>query len=97
MPLVAQGMDSLMAVELALAIEQKFELTGYNLSLSEKTTAATLAETLYTAVSGAAGDTPENEAAEQRLLETFEQKHGFQLSDSNRDAVLKQMTGNPHE
>jgi NADPH:quinone reductase-like Zn-dependent oxidoreductase/acyl carrier protein len=95
--LVAQGMDSLMAVELALAIEQKFELTGYTLPLSEKTTAASLAESLYTAITGTAGGTSENEQAEQRILRTVEQKHGFHLSDASRDAVVKHMSRNTHE
>lgn len=95
--LISQGMDSLMAVELALAIEQKFELTGYNLALSEKTTAISLAESLYTFITGSAKDaTSTTVDPEKQMLQALEQKHGFLLSEQERVSVVKSMKEDTH-
>ena len=95
--LISQGMDSLMAVELALAIEQKFELTGYNLALSEKTTAMSLAESLYTFMTGSAKDAASTTVdPEKQMLQALEQKHGFLLSEQDRVSVVKSMKEDTH-
>mgnify|MGYP003701708365 FL=1 len=81
-----------MAVELALAIEQKFELTGYNLTLSDKTTASSLAESLYTFITGSVTDaTSTSNDPEKRMVDSLEQKHGFRLNEQERVSVLKSM------
>ncbi len=88
-PLVAQGMDSLMAVELAVALEQKFELTGYNLSLTEKTSPQTLAESFYLFLKGESASTSQENT--QSLVQTLEHKHGVQLSEQERTTVLRKL------
>jgi Dehydrogenases with different specificities (related to short-chain alcohol dehydrogenases) len=96
-PLVAQGMDSLMAVELALAIEQKFELPGYTLSLSEASTIKDLAGGLCTYIKesgGAGGVSPGSDA---ELLQGLEKKHGFKLSDQKLESVMQSMKEQTHE
>lgn len=100
--LVSLGMDSLMAVELGLALEQKFELTGYTPALSEKTTAATLAAQLYAMIMGG-GDAPEGledsapSTQEQRLVDAVTSKHGVHLSETARRSVLESFRGNTHD
>lgn len=97
-PLISQGMDSLMAVELALAIEQKFELPGYNLSLAESSTALDLARALHTHVresAGAGGD--DVSRADETIVTILEQKHGFRLSEQKREAVVQSMKEGSHE
>ncbi|MDL2315842.1 SDR family NAD(P)-dependent oxidoreductase [Desulfovibrio sp. OttesenSCG-928-A18] len=90
--LVAQGMDSLMGVELGMAIEQKFGLTGYNLALSEKTTAISLAESLYAAICGSQEQGGgSGQGSDEEMVQTLAQKHGVLLSEQESDAVLQGM------
>ncbi|MDR1660038.1 MAG: SDR family NAD(P)-dependent oxidoreductase [Desulfovibrio sp.] len=89
-PLAALGMDSLMAVELSLAVEQKFGLSDFSLSLSEKTTAKSLAQSLAEFLLSAPGDAAAADA-DTRMLHSLEQAHGAGLSGEMRDAVLRDM------
>ena len=93
-PLAEQGMDSLMAVEMSLAIEKRFEMPGYTASLSDKTTINNLTETLHSTL---AANTDSNGqasefAAESRLKATAA-KHGLALDKEHTvkfREVLKQ-------
>ncbi|MDR0828106.1 MAG: SDR family NAD(P)-dependent oxidoreductase [Desulfovibrio sp.] len=93
MPLAAQGMDSLMAVELALGVEQRFELTGYTLPLTEKTTAASLAESLYAILTGSSEQerAGEKQALSNQMLNSMERQHGVQLSPEDRALALENL------
>jgi acyl carrier protein len=95
-PLAALGMDSLMAVELSLAVEQKFELSDFSFSLSEKTTARSLAQSVAEFLLSAAGDVSPADA-DARMLHSLEQSHGAGLSGETRDAVLGDMKDKTHE
>lgn len=88
-PLAGQGMDSLMAVELALAVEQKFELTGYAMPLTDKTTARQLAKSIYALI---AGSDAEKEAQVDIVDQTL-QKHGVSLSAALHEETLKTLSG----
>jgi NADPH:quinone reductase-like Zn-dependent oxidoreductase/NADP-dependent 3-hydroxy acid dehydrogenase YdfG len=90
-PLSAQGMDSLMGVELALALEQKFDLTGYSPPLTDKSTALTLAQSLYPVLAGG-GD-----AGGRGLLERIGEEHGIRFSDAQRQEVLETLSGGAHD
>ena len=98
--LISLGMDSLMAVELGLALEQKFELTGYTPALSEKTTAATLADQLHALLMGGGDardgfETDASSAQEQRLVEAIASKQGVHLSNAARHSALESLKGKP--
>ncbi len=99
-PLVSLGMDSLMGMELALAVEQKFELTGYALPLSEETTAAGLAAALYARIAGGRaeeGDNGGNAAGiDKATILALERKHKARLTDEERDALLENLKGDTH-
>ena len=88
-PLAAQGMDSLMAVELALAVEQKFELAGYTLPLTDKTTAQSLATSIYALIMG--GETPQDQQLD--IVVQMTQKHGAHLSDAQHDSIMQTISG----
>ncbi len=88
-PLALQGMDSLMVVELTMAVEQKFELTGYTLPFSEKTTAASLATLIY----GALTQSDSAEQWEQQALTSLGEKHGVRVDDELRSIVLQTAKG----
>lgn len=96
-PLVAQGMDSLMAVELALAIEQKFDLTGYSLSLAESSTVKDLAASLYAHIRNSAGLKTGSDDSDAAMVRALEKKHGFTLSDQNLESVVQSMKDKRHE
>ncbi len=100
-PIISLGMDSLMAVELSLALEQKLELTGFTFPLSENTTVASLADVLYPAVSGGpeTGTPPAdgNTRPEREMLERVMQQHAVQLSQEQRDSVLDTLQKEHHE
>ncbi len=87
--LASLGMDSLMGVELSLAIEQKFKLEGYALPLSTKTTAADLADSIYAVLVGKKGEAISDEESQADLLEALVQKHDVHLSDTQRKGILK--------
>ena len=82
-PLAELGMDSLMAVELALAIENKFDLTGYTMPLTDKTTLISLANSLYQVILGNHEETD--------LLEQVSQKHGVHLSNAEKNNIQNNM------
>ena len=89
-----------MAVELGLALEQKFELTGYTPALSEKTTAATLADQLHALLMGGGDardgfETDASSAQEQRLVEAIASKQGVHLSNAARHSALESLKGKP--
>ena len=92
-PLAAQGMDSLMAMELALAVEQKFELSGYALPLTDKTTVFTLAQSLHDVLTGGGVQS----RAEEQQLEHLARQHGLNLSESQRDDVLETLSGDARD
>jgi acyl transferase domain-containing protein/NADPH:quinone reductase-like Zn-dependent oxidoreductase/short-subunit dehydrogenase len=92
MPLSAQGMDSLMGVELALALEQRFDLTGYVPPLTDKSTARSLAQSLYPLLVG--GQT--EDSGRQGLLERISEEHGIRFSDAQREEMLETLTGGAH-
>ena len=103
-PIVAQGMDSLMAVELSIALDQKFSLNGYSIALSEKTTATVLAQTLYAVISGkqAPGDVSDKTQnqehdSQEQLLADIEHKHAMKLSDTQRIAAMGKLKGDVNE
>jgi acyl carrier protein/NAD(P)-dependent dehydrogenase (short-subunit alcohol dehydrogenase family) len=90
-PLAALGMDSLMGMELSLAVEQKFALTDYTLPLSEETSAQSLANAIYAHIAGdrdADGEDAGSGIDRQTLL-ALERKHKVRLPDEERDALLK--------
>ena len=89
-PLSSIGMDSLMAVELSLAIEQNFELASFNLNLSEKTTILSLAELLHKSI---CRDDGSGEIEEQKILKQVEQKHGIQLSEAAKNEIINNVKG----
>lgn len=95
-PLVAQGMDSLMAVELAIAVEQKFELPGYNLSLAESNTVKDLAASLLAHIKESAGLRPAP-SPDEELVRGLEKKHGFKLTGPKLESVMQSMKDTPHE
>lgn len=88
-PLALQGMDSLMVVELSMAVEQKFELSGYTLPFSEKTTAASLAPLIY----GAVTETDSSEEREEQALASMGEKHGVRVTDEIRSIVAQTTKG----
>jgi acyl transferase domain-containing protein/NADPH:quinone reductase-like Zn-dependent oxidoreductase/acyl carrier protein len=92
-PLALQGMDSLMVVELSMAVEQRFSLSGYSLPFSEKTTAAGLAVSLYATLTEDGGA----ENWEERTLASLEKKHGMRIGDDLRDALLRTVKGAENE
>ncbi len=92
-PLVSLGMDSLMGMELSLTVEQKFEITGYVLPLSEEATTASLAAAIYTRIAGEEAADGDSENAAGTLL-SLERKHKVHLPDAERDALLKTLKGN---
>lgn len=85
-PLIELGMDSLMAVELALAIETKFDLTGYTMPLTDKTTVLTLASSLYQVIQGNQEQTD--------FVEQITQKHGVHLSHTDKETIQNNMAEN---
>jgi acyl transferase domain-containing protein/NADPH:quinone reductase-like Zn-dependent oxidoreductase/acyl carrier protein len=87
-PLAVLGMDSLMAMELSLAVEQKFELSDFSLSLSDKTTARSLAQSIAEFFLAGSGDAAPADA-DTRMLHSLERAHGAGLSAETRDAVLR--------
>ena len=87
-PLAGHGMDSLMAMELALAIEQKFELTGYTLPFSDKSTARTLADSLLSVLIGEKSDSASADAADADMQNLLD-KHGVKLAKEQQRAVRK--------
>jgi acyl transferase domain-containing protein/NADPH:quinone reductase-like Zn-dependent oxidoreductase/acyl carrier protein len=89
-PLASLGMDSLMAVELSLAVEQKFALSGFTLSLSEQATARSLAAALYAAI---VGENPDR-GDDAELLRDLARRHGHDLSA--RDPVRRELEGVAH-
>ncbi|MDR2489744.1 MAG: SDR family NAD(P)-dependent oxidoreductase [Desulfovibrio sp.] len=92
-PLALQGMDSLMVVELSLAVEQRFGLIGYALPFSEKTTAAGLAVSLYAALT-------EDDRAEdwgEQALASLEEKHGMRIDGELRNTLLQTVGGTIYE
>jgi len=92
-PLVSLGMDSLTGMEISLAIEQKFELTDFPLSLSEETTAASLAEAIAKRIRGD-NEQEDNGLAdkqERNVLLELERKHKAHLSDAEREVLLQQL------
>jgi NADPH:quinone reductase-like Zn-dependent oxidoreductase/acyl carrier protein len=92
-PLALQGMDSLMVVELNMAVEQRFELRGYALPFSEKTTAANLAVSLYAVLT----DDNNDEHLENRALASLEEKHGMRIGDELRGILLQTVKGGTDE
>ena len=88
-PLAMQGMDSLMVVELNMAVEQKFELAGYTLPFSEKTTAASLAACIHGALTEADGPGE----WEKQALSSLEEKHGIRIDDELRGILLQTAKG----
>jgi hypothetical protein len=91
MPLAAQGLDSLMAVELSLALEQKFSVRGYSLPLTDKTTTLSLAEFLYPLVLG--GQTDDSADG---LLEKITEEHGIHFSDVQQKDIMNTLAGGGH-
>ena len=85
-PLIELGMDSLMAVELALIIETKFDLTGYTMPLTDKTTVLTLASSLYQVIQGNQEQTD--------FVEQITQKHGVHLSHTDKETIQNNMAEN---
>lgn len=100
-PLISLGMDSLMGMELSLAIEQKFALTGYALPLSEETTTVGLASALYARLSGdEASDGSNGDTAtdiDKQTILSLERKHKTSLSDKERDTLLQTLRQDTHE
>ncbi len=90
-PLVSLGMDSLMAVELGLAVEQKFQLTGYTMPLSEHTTPLSLAESLFSLLSGQEDEEAAPDA-EAEMIRSLEKKHGMHLPEGARARALEIIT-----
>jgi acyl carrier protein len=83
-PLAALGMDSLMGVELSLALEQKFGLSDYSPSLTDKVTSRDLAQALYPILVNGRSD----EAGQAGLLARIAEEHGLRLSAAQREDVL---------
>ncbi len=80
--IAAEGMDSLMAMELGMAIDQKFSLDGYTIPLSDKTTTMELAKALYPVIMSHGGAGEESEAsASSRAIEAMSRQHAVRLPD----------------
>ncbi len=82
--IAAEGMDSLLAMELGLAVDQKFSLDGFTIPLSENTSVLDLARILHPVIlsrnNGGSGPDAGDDAT--HLIDSFSRQHGAGLSNS---------------
>jgi acyl carrier protein len=95
-PLADEGMDSLMAAELGVSIDQKFDLDGYAVPLTDKMSTADLAAVLYpvimerSAKSGAGG-------GDLYFVDALSRQHALDLPDSVKREISLSIGGTRHE
>ena len=89
-PIADEGMDSLMAMELGMTIDQKFELDGYAFSLDDDISTNGLAELLYPVImSKGAGHVLDG----QQMVEALSRKHGVDLADTLKQDIGRSLGG----
>ncbi|MDL2216836.1 acyl carrier protein, partial [Desulfovibrio sp. OttesenSCG-928-M14] len=79
-----EGMDSLMAMELGMIIDQKFELEGYAFSLDNDISTAGLAKLLYPVIMSKGNG---HALDGQHMVETLFRKHGVALTDTLKQDI----------
>jgi acyl carrier protein/nucleoside-diphosphate-sugar epimerase len=95
-PLADEGMDSLMAAELGVSIDQKFDLDGYAVPLTDKMSTADLAAALYPVImergakSGAGGD-------DLYFVDALSRQHALDLPDSVKREISLSLGGTRRE
>ena len=95
-PIAEEGMDSLMAMELGLAIDQKFELDGYTVSLTEKITTSDIAKILYPVIVGK-GAEQSGASTELFMIDSISRQHGLDLTDSDKRDLSRSLHGGANE
>lgn len=95
-PIADEGMDSLMAMELGLAIDQKFELDGYTVSLTEKITTADIAKILYPVIMGK-GAEQGGSGTDLLLIDALSRQHGLNLNDAAKQDLSRSLHGGANE
>ncbi|SHN72055.1 type I polyketide synthase [Desulfovibrio litoralis] len=91
-PLVQQGIDSLMAVECGIALNQRFGLNNYVFALNDKTTALSIAKAMYEMLSGQTETEHakvEQSNNEEQILEQLNQQHALNLTQQQREKILR--------
>ncbi|MDL2280172.1 beta-ketoacyl reductase, partial [Desulfovibrio sp. OttesenSCG-928-G11] len=83
-PIAEEGMDSLMGMELGMAIDQKFELDGFKVPLSSDITPNDLAALLYPVISSRG---KEEDGVDRLLIDSMFRKHGVDMSDALKDDI----------
>jgi acyl transferase domain-containing protein/NADPH:quinone reductase-like Zn-dependent oxidoreductase/acyl carrier protein len=95
-PLADEGMDSLMAAELGVSIDQTFDLDGYSVPLTDKMNTADLAASLYPVImdrgakSGAASD-------ELHFVDALSRQHALELPDSVKREISLSIGGSKRD
>ncbi|MDR2124158.1 MAG: SDR family NAD(P)-dependent oxidoreductase [Desulfovibrio sp.] len=95
-PLADEGMDSLMAAELGVSIDQKFDLDGYAVPLTDKMSTADLAAALYPVImergakNGAGGDD------DLYFVDALSRQHALDLPDSVKREISLSLGGARH-
>lgn len=84
-PISDIGMDSLMVVELAVALEERIGLKIPAVSLSGGATIQTMAERFWQMLNKSSED--------EQVLDTLASKHGLELSGDLKNEVLKDVAG----
>ncbi len=97
--IASEGMDSLLAMELGLAVDQKFSLDGFTIPLSENTSVLDLAKTLYPVILSRnnGGDGPEAGDDALHLIDSFSRRHGAGLSDSMKKELRAALEDTSHD
>jgi acyl transferase domain-containing protein/NADPH:quinone reductase-like Zn-dependent oxidoreductase/SAM-dependent methyltransferase len=95
-PMADEGMDSLMAAELGVIIDQKFDLDGYTVPLTDKMSTADLAASLYPVIMGrgvksGAGD------EDLHFIDALSRRHALGLSDSVKRELSMSIGSPRHE
>jgi hypothetical protein len=80
-------MDSLMGMELSLAVEQRFDVAGMHLALSERTCVRNLARDVVRELRGG-GREVTDDAGEERVIMGMEAQHGVTLTKEERQEAV---------
>ncbi len=93
MAVVELGMDSLMAVELGLMLEENYGIKITAFSLGEGATIRSLAERIYNSlVSG--GDEEAGDVSSEEIYESVKGKHGIKITKEQAEEIARSV-GNP--
>lgn len=85
-PVADIGMDSLMVVELAVALEERIGVKIPAVSLSGGATIRTIAERFYQMLCGSRSEG-------ENALDTMAEQHGVKLSEDVKSEILNEMSG----